>query len=106
MDKTKLGLFGAISSLAALPAAAATPSEPAIPPAASYADLLQPIPNATERLKMADLQEAQKAKPRLIKTDYWRREVVWRRVYTRHHRYYRHARLHHRLRNPGHRAGE
>ena len=51
--------FGAISfALAVSPALAAqaAPATPAIAPAKSYAELLEPIPNATERLKIADLE--------------------------------------------------
>jgi hypothetical protein len=65
MDKTTAGLLGAVSALAlttplATPAAA---EAPAVPNANSYAELLAPIPNAVERLKLADAQEA-----RLIRT--------------------------------------
>ncbi len=64
MDKTKLGIVGAIGSLIAAPlgaSAAAAPQPSAVPPAQSFADLLQPISNPVERLQLADAQEAEKA---------------------------------------------
>lgn len=59
MDKTRLGLMGAISSLVALPvsAGAAAPQDAVVPPAQSFSELLQPIPNAAEKLKVSDAQE-------------------------------------------------
>jgi hypothetical protein len=51
MNKTKLGMLGAVSALAALPLGAkAAAIEPAVAPAQSFSELLQPIPNAVERL--------------------------------------------------------
>ncbi len=59
MDKKTLGVVGAIGSLAALPlGAGAAQAAPAVAPAQSYADLLQPISNPVERLQLADEQEA------------------------------------------------
>ena len=54
MDKTKRGAAAALTALMALPAGAAVAhaapnATQAVPPAASYAELLEPIPNATER---------------------------------------------------------
>jgi len=84
MDKTALGVVGAISSLVALPTlAGAAATEPPIPPAHSYADLLDPIPNAVERLRLADAQEAA-AQPRLIEAQYWRHHH-----HHHHHNHYR-----------------
>ena len=58
MDKKTLGVVGAIGSLAAMPlGVGAAQAEPAVPPAQSYADLLQPISNPVERLQLADQQE-------------------------------------------------
>jgi hypothetical protein len=50
-------MVGVISA-AALPlgAAGSAAAEPSIPTAHSYADLLQPIPNAVERLKASDAE--------------------------------------------------
>ena len=68
MDRRKVALAaGAVAALASAPmAASAAPLDtPAVPPAASYADLLQPIPNAVERLQLANAQE-EAATPQLI----------------------------------------
>jgi hypothetical protein len=71
METKTLGILGAISSLVVLPGmAVGAPAafQPAVAPAHSFAELLDPIPNAVERLKIADAQDA--AKPRLIKAQY------------------------------------
>jgi hypothetical protein len=89
MDKTKLGLTAAVSALLALPGAAfAAPdaqAESATPPAQSYADLFQPIPNAVEKLRLSDMQEAQRAQsqPRLILAQ------------NHHHHHHHHHQQHH-----------
>ena len=102
MDKTTpLRVAAAISALVALPAAAAEPSSaPAVPQAQSYAELLDPIPNAAERLRLADAQEEPRA--RLIEAQYypaptdhhhhhhhhhWRRHH-WRRTHHHHHHHH------------------
>ena len=57
MDKKLAGLLGAVGALASLDAAhaAAITNDPTTTLAArSYADLLNPIPNATAKLKAAD----------------------------------------------------
>jgi len=84
MDKTKLGITSAIGALLALPlgANAAPPQEPAVPPAQSFSDLLQPISNPVERLQVADAQEAQQA--RLIPVQY--------AVHHHHHHHHHHNR--------------
>jgi hypothetical protein len=64
--------FGLITALATAPAIGAVASpgpSTAMPEAKSYADLLEPIPNAVERLKAADAEEM--ARPaRLIQAQY------------------------------------
>jgi hypothetical protein len=68
----KLATLAGAAALAAVPAlAGATPptSEPAVPVAATYAELLNPIPNASERLQQADAQ-AEAAQPQLIEAQY------------------------------------
>ncbi|HXQ16722.1 MAG TPA: hypothetical protein VN814_19075 [Caulobacteraceae bacterium] len=55
MDKTKLGVLGAVSALVALPVGAQA-ATPAVAPAQSFAELLQPIPNAVERLNASDAE--------------------------------------------------
>jgi hypothetical protein len=68
MDGKTVTLIGAAAALAGVPALAAPPAaEPAV--AASYAELLEPIPNAVERLKVADAQEAARP-PQLIEAQY------------------------------------
>ena len=103
MEKTKSGAAAALTALLALPAGAAVahaapaPTQ-ALPPAASYAELLEPIPNASERLRLADA-EAASAAPRMILAQYdvhnhhhhyYRR---WRR-YRRHHHHHHHHHNH------------
>ena len=74
MDGKIATLTGA-AALAAVPAlAGATPqaSQPAVPTAASYAELLSPIPDAQARLQQADQQlDAQAAQPQLIEAQYY-----------------------------------
>jgi hypothetical protein len=70
MDRKTATMIGIAGAFAAGPALAApTPEQPAVPAASSYADLLQPIPNAVERLKIADAQAA--AQPKLIEAQYY-----------------------------------
>jgi hypothetical protein len=93
MEMTKLGMVGAISSLVALPMAAdaAAHQAPSVEPAQSYSDLLQPIPNAVEKLKLSDLQDSSASRPALLQKARW----VWvgsRRRYRRHHYYYGYSR--------------
>ena len=86
MKRKTAMMMGAAAALAtgpALAAPAAAPSEPAEPAAASYADLLQPIPNAVERLKIADMQEDNAASaPKLIEAQY--------NGYNNHHHHHHH----------------
>ena len=106
MDKTTLGVIGAISSLVAFPAAsvgAAPAAAPAVPPAQSFSELLDPIPNALERLELADAQ-ADHGGARLIEAQYIpvvvahhhhhhhyvRRRHYRRVVIIRHHHHHHH----------------
>ncbi len=61
MERKTAAMVGAAAALAVTPALAAPVVAPPVPPASSYAELLQPIPNAVERLKAADAQA--EAKP-------------------------------------------
>jgi hypothetical protein len=79
MDKTKLGLAAAMTAAVALP------------PAASYAELLQPVPNAVERLQQADAEAAQR--PRVMKAQY----VT---AHHHHHHHHQHHRRHRRYYAP------
>lgn len=91
MDRKTGAMVGAAAALIAGPAIAdAATSEPAVPVAASYAELLQPIPNATERLKLAEAQDA--AQPaRLI-------EAQYNPGYAAHHHHHHHHHHHWRSR--------
>jgi hypothetical protein len=70
MNRKTATLVGASVALAAGSAFAAAPATEASPPpvASSYAELLQPIPNAVERLKASNAEAA--AQPRLIEAQY------------------------------------
>ena len=60
MDKTIAGLLGAAAALTTMSTANATPVEAAAPPAAtSYADLLQPVPNALALQKADDARRTE-----------------------------------------------
>ena len=87
MKPFTLGVMGAMSSLVALPGSALAAS-PAVPRATSYAQLLEPIPDAAARLQTADLDESQSG-VRLIPAA-WRYRWVRERVYYRHRYYRRH----------------
>jgi hypothetical protein len=82
----KIATLAGAAALAAVPAlAGATPpaSEPAVPVAATYAELLNPIPNASERLQRADAQA--EARPELIEAQY----VAHHHHHHHHHSYSR-----------------
>ena len=62
----KIGTLAGLAALVAAPAVASVPADtPAVQVASSYSELLDPIPNAAERLQLADAQEQAEA-PRLI----------------------------------------
>ncbi len=70
MSKTTIGVMGALSAIAAGPAMAAQPApRPAASTAASYAELLQPAPDAVRQLKIAEAEDASRP-PRLIKAQF------------------------------------
>jgi len=86
MDKTIAGLLGAAAALTTLGAAQATPAEPsAAPPATSYADLLQPVPNALALQKADDARQAANPSPGGVKLA----QVVV--VGHHHHHHHHHA---------------
>ena len=80
MDRKSATLVGAAAALAGSPALAAPAAEQArlLPVAASYAELLEPIPNAVEQLRLADAEAAAQP-PRLIPAQY-----------ARHHHHHHH----------------
>jgi hypothetical protein len=87
----KIATLAGAAALAAVPAlAGATPqaSELAVPVAASYADLLSPIPDAQARLQQVDAQlDAQAAQPQLIEAQY----VAHHHHHHHHHNHYNRA---------------
>jgi hypothetical protein len=58
MDKRIAGLLGAAAALSAVNGAQATTPSTTLPPAATYRDLLEPVPNAAEALKAEDARLA------------------------------------------------
>ena len=86
MDKKMAGLLGALGALAAgAPAMADTLALEGVMHAASYADLLQPIPNAGSLLQASD--EAMTEDPAAV--------VMVQYHHHHHHRYHRRYRRHH-----------
>lgn len=66
MDRKIATIAGATAALVAAPAVAQAATEaPAVPVAASYAELLEPIANPVQQLKLADAQEAHLQKVQL-----------------------------------------
>ena len=86
MKRKTTTLVGASIALAAGSALAAAPAAQtsALPVASSYAELLQPIPNAVERLQAANAQ-ADAQPPRLIEAQY-----------VAHHHHHHHHNRHNR----------
>jgi len=109
MNKTQLGLLGAAAALVALPAASQAAPEPAVAPATSFAELLQPIPNAVQRLQTSDRELAGAA---LIEAQYYNNHShnhnshshsrAWWRNYYRMLRYRNHHNNHHNNHNNYH----
>jgi hypothetical protein len=84
-------LLGGVSAVAAVTSlAGAAPASAAVEPvrmqAQSFAELLEPIPNATEQLKIADARDAA-AEPRLIEAQYG-----YQNDHHHHHHHQRHSR--------------
>lgn len=100
MDKKTAGLIGAIS---ALPLAAATPAAEArtlgeVMSPSSYAEFLQPIPNAAALLKEAMAQEASQPEPRIQTAQYYGDPYYggygyypYRRRWHHHHHHHHHG---------------
>jgi hypothetical protein len=86
MDKRIAGLLGAAAALTAVNSAqAATPTQEAgRAPAASYRELLDPVPNAVAALKADDAEQT--GAPARGKT---------RLAYHHHHHHHHHRRHHH-----------
>ena len=91
MDKTMVGVFGAMAALASLDTAQAA-TEPAAAPteltaAKSFAELLDPIPNALATLRAADAAAASTPKVEGV-------QVAQYYYYYHHHHHHHHH--HHR----------
>jgi len=93
MDKKIVGLVGAISGLVSLNTAQAAPitppSEREISGAKSYAELLDPIPNALSLLRVADAAAAAAARQSSG------RNPNVKLVYDHHHHHHHHNYHHH-----------
>ncbi len=96
MDKKIAGLLGALGSLAVTAPVQAAPSvsPQAVLAAASYADLLRPIPNAAATLQALDAQaepeaavEAVQYYERRGRRDHHHHRYVRRHHHHHHHRY-------------------
>ncbi len=102
MDKTLAGLLGAVGVLAvgapAHAAAAIHPSLAETMQAASYADLLKPIPNATALLQASDAQLAEAPQAEVMTVQYYHHH------HHHHHRYYRRRYYHHHHHHHHHHA--
>ena len=95
MSSKTVGVMGVITAMAAASAGggqAAPTNEPAVPVAASYAELLTPIPNAVERLRLSDAEAASRP-GRLIEAQYAPYPVP--ADHHHHHNWRRHRRHHH-----------
>ena len=95
MQKTITGLLGAVAALGALGAAQATPApDPGDAlKVSSFAELLEPIPDAAARLKAMD--EAQSAAPaerniQLAYHHHHHHHRFWRRFRHHHHHHHHH----------------
>lgn len=101
MDKKIAGLLGAAAALTTLGSAQATPAAPVqtLPAASSYADLLEPVPNAAEILVADDQRMGeQQATVQLAQYHHHhhhRRVIVIHRRHHHHHHWRRHHHHHH-----------
>jgi hypothetical protein len=98
MDKKLLGVLGAASTLALLaggPAAASTGSSeaPALQPAQSFGELLDPIPNATEILAAEEAKPAAETAP--IQMAQFHHHHHHHHFYHHHHHHFYHHHHHH-----------
>ncbi len=89
MDKTIAGLLGAVGALVAGTSAQAAPTASLLH-AASYSDLLRPVPNAVAALKTLD--EAEQAQVEQVQ---YGPTIILRNGHHHHHRVYRRPRYHH-----------
>jgi hypothetical protein len=95
MDKKIAGLLAAAAALTTMSGAeAAVPAPSAgLEPAATYRDLLEPIPNALALLKSDDTRGTDTradGQTRLAQHHHHHHHRWWRRYHHHHHRYYHH----------------
>jgi hypothetical protein len=89
MDKKTLGLMGAVSVLALTTGVSAARAQAAarVMNPASYAELLQPIPDAVNILQVVD---AQPAKPAKVEKVQWHHHHWGHHHHHSHHHHWRH----------------
>ena len=95
MDKRIAGLLGAAAALTAVNSAqAATPTQEAgLAPAASYRELLDPIPNAVAALKADNAEQTgapASGETRLAYHHHHHHHHRWRRHHHHHHHHHHH----------------
>jgi len=97
MDKKIVGLLGAAATLTAVSGAQAmTPQGTELAPATSYADLLQPVPNAASQLMADDARLAEQRTAQLtVHVGPHHHHHHFRHHHHHHHRYFRHHHHHH-----------
>src|SRR5512137_1034099 len=98
MDKTIAGVIGAITGLASLDGAAqaaTAPTPDALPGAQSYAELLDPIPNAVALLRAADAAAARETRGETAELNGDVQVAQYYHNHHHHHRYYHHHHHHH-----------
>ena len=101
MDKKIVGLLGAVSAFAALDGAqaATAPQANDVMHVTSYADLLQPIPNATKLLQASDAALAEQAvadgQAKIELAQYYGDGYGYYHHHHHHHRFFRPFYHHH-----------
>ena len=98
MDKKIAGLLGAAAAITAVSGVqAATPPTTELAPAASYADLLNPVPNPVEALKADD---ARRSEAPAVKTAQVSVQIGHHHHHHHHHRVIVHHHHHHHHHTP------
>jgi hypothetical protein len=93
MDKKIAGLLGAAAALSAVNSAQAAAPSTQAEPAASYRDLLEPVPNALAMLKANDAQgttNQPNGQTRLAQHHHHHHHRWWRRYHHHHHHHHHH----------------
>jgi len=94
MDKTITGLLSAVAGIATMAVVTPTSAAAALKPATSYAELLGPIPDATEVLRATDAQRTEQPPSefggaRVYDAEYYRSRHHHHHHHHHHHGYYR-----------------